>query len=193
MGHWRECHDRGSGQRDRRCIGAGCNSLHTPRDHTPSHWRTVHSTAPRYHLHTGNILRPPGYSGLGLLLLLLLLVPVVELLPSQNGFLPPRLLLLPLLLVTVVVLLLVVRNCWAGLAHVAVHGRQSAPVLVTAAALPMVPVPKDQTAAGHADRGDMQSYRTLGLRSKWVSGNPLRDTPAPWIARDETVPVAIVG
>ncbi len=102
MGHWRECHDMGSGQRDRRCIGAGYNSRHTPRDHTPRRLRTVHSTAHRYHLHTGNILRPPGYSGLGLLLLPL--VPVVELLP-------PRPLLLPLLLVPVVVLLLVVRNC----------------------------------------------------------------------------------
>ncbi len=111
MGHWRECRDMGSGQRDRRCTGTGCNNRHTPRDHTPLRWRTVHSNAHRYHLHTGNILRPPGCSGLGLLLLLLL-VPVVELLPSQNGFLPPRpLLLLPLLLAPVVVLLLVVRNC----------------------------------------------------------------------------------
>ncbi len=119
-------------------------------------------------------------------------MPVVELLPSQNGFLPPRLLLLPLLLVPVVELLLVVRNCWAGLAHEAVHGRQSAPVLVKAAALPVVPVPTSQTAVGRAGRGDMQSCRTLGLRSKWVSGNPLRDTPAPWIARDEVL-AAIVG
>ncbi len=107
-------------------------------------------------------------------------MPVVELLP-------PRPLLLPLLLVPVAELLLVVRNCWAGLAHGAVHGRQRAPVLVKAAALPMVPVPTSQTAVGRADRGDMQSCRTLGLRSKWVYCNHLLSTPAPWIARDEVL------
>ena len=107
MGHWRECHDMGSGQRGRRCRGTGCNSQHTPRDHTPLRLRTVRSNAHHCHLHTGNILRPPGCLDLGLPLLVP--VPVMELLPGQNGLLPPRpLLLLPLLLAPVVVLLLVV-------------------------------------------------------------------------------------
>ncbi len=95
-------------------------------------------------------------------------------------------LLLPLL-VPVVELLLVVHSCWVGLGHEADHGRQLAPVLVIAAACPMVPVPTSQTAVGRADRGDMQSCRTLGLRSKWVYCNHLLSTPAPWIARDEVL------